>query len=1091
MTDGVRHSENDLAEAVEHHHAGRLDEAERLYRQILTMHPQHADGLHLLGIVALQSGRLDLAIETIGQAITSNGAVAQYHCTLGSAFGEVGRLGEAVACFGRAIALKQDLPEAHNNLGTALARLGRMDRAAAAFRNAIHHKPDYPDALNNLGNALRELGRLEEATACCRRALVLRPDYAEAYFNLGNALRDQGRLDDAAACFREVIARQPDHPDAHNNLGNVLKEQGFPERAVAHYARAVALRPDYFLAHSNLLFCQNYLPDQAPDALCNMARRFGALVTSRVSRAFTGWAEHRSGQPLRVGLVSSDLRQHPVGYFLQALLRAADPTRVVFLAFPSHPGEDDLTARIKPCFVEWKPIHALDDAAAAGLIHASGVQVLIDLSGHTAHNRLPVFGWRPAPVQATWLGYFATTGVAEIDYLIGDPHVAPPQESGHFTETIWRLPEIYLCFTPPEPPVEVSALPARANRSVTFGCFSHAAKINDPVVAVWARVLLAVPGSRLLLKARQHTDVHARFAAYGVTADRVLIEPPSPRTDYLRAYHRIDIVLDTFPYPGGTTSFEALWMGVPVLTMRGNRFLAHAGETIACNAGLPDWIAADASDYVAKAVHFASGLDHLAALRMRLRAQVLASPLFDAARFARNFEDAMEGMWARHATGAMFAGALGHHRAGRLGQAESLYRQVLADHPNHADCLHLLGMIAHQTGRLDLAVETIGRAITVNAVTAEYHCTLGTVLAEQDRPAEAAACFHRAIGLKPGLAEAHSNLGAALERFGRLDEAIDCFRQAIERRPDFADAHHHLAMALLAQGDMAAGWAEYEWRWKTPQMIDAHRDFPQPQWFGEPATGKTLLIHAEQGYGDTLQFCRFAPLAAARGLKVILEVQPPLVRLLRGLPGVDLVLERGQDLPKFDLHCPMLSLPLALGTTLATAYLRADASRVGELRARLDTTRGPRIGVAGAGSRAHGADHRRSLALDQLGSLVALPGFHFFTLQKDWSEASSSELPLTNLMGEMADFADTAALVANLDLIISVDTAVAHLAGALGKPVWLLDRFDSCWRWLTGRRDSPWYPTMRIYRQPEPGDWDAVLQEVVRDLLAFGADRAG
>ena len=262
-----------------------------------------------------------------------------------------------------------------------------------------------------------------------------------------------------------------------------------------------------------------------------------------------------------------------------------------------------------------------------------------------------MFAWRPAPVQASWLGYFATTGVAEIDYFIGDPQVLPAAEFHHFTETAWPLPEIYYCFSPPAASVEVSGLPALSVGGVTFGCFNNLTKVNDAVVAVWARVLHALPASRLMLKAKQLCDqtvcdhTLARFASHGIAKDRVLLEPASPREDYLLAYHRIDIALDPFPYPGGATSFEALWMGLPVLTKRGDRFLSHAGETIASNAGLADWIAADDDDYVGKAVHFAADLEHLARLRAQLRAQVLASPLFDAPRFARHFEAAMWGMW--------------------------------------------------------------------------------------------------------------------------------------------------------------------------------------------------------------------------------------------------------------------------------------------------------------------------------------------------------------------------------------------------------------------------------------------------------------
>ncbi len=389
---------------------------------------------------------------------------------------------------------------------------------------------------------------------------------------------------------------------------------------------------------------------------------------------------------------------------------------------------------------------------------------------------------------------------------------------------------------------------------------------------------------------------------------------------------------------------------------------------------------------------------------------------------------------------------------------------------------------------MDEAVARYRRALALRPDYPEAHNDLGSALAQQGRLDEAVAHYGRALALRPDYPEAHSNLGSALADQGRLDEAVAHFRRALALKPDYPEAHSNLAMVLLAQGDMDAGWAEYEWRWKMPHAVKAARSFAQPRWRGEAAEGRTLLIHAEQGLGDTVQFCRYAPLAANRGLRVILEVQEPLVRLLRGLPGVDRVVGQGEALPPFDLHCPMLSLPLALATATesipsAASYLHADPAQVAAWRTRLAAMGSGRlrIGLAWAGNPDLPADHRRSLAPDRLAPLFDLSGLHVFSLQKD-GPAAPEAFPLTDLMGEVGDFADTAALVANLDLVISVDTAVAHMAAALGKPVWLLNRFDSCWRWQAGRRDSPWYPTLRLYRQPRPGDWAPVLAEVARDL---------
>jgi len=444
-----------------------------------------------------------------------------------------------------------------------------------------------------------------------------------------------------------------------------------------------------------------------------------------------------------------------------------------------------------------------------------------------------------------------------------------------------------------------------------------------------------------------------------------------------------------------------------------------------------------------------------------------------------------------------FDAALHHLRAGRANEAELLFRQVLAVDPHHAESLHLLGVIAYQTGRPDMAVDLIGKAIASDPTNASSHSNLGNLLQQQERLDEAIACYRRALALKPDFSQALNNLANALKARNGPADAIASYHGAIRLRPDDPEVHYNLGMALLACGDMAAGWEEYEWRWKTPQMSPARPQFAQPQWRGEAAEGRTVLIHAEQGFGDTIQFCRYAPLVAARGFRVILEVPTPLRRLLRTLPGIDRFMVDGEARPPFDLHCPMLSLPLALRTTLATIpaavpYLHADAALVSDWGARLAMleTRGPRIGLVWAGNprkqliAAAATDRRRSIRPELLTSFINVPERQFFSLQKD-GPAPPEHFRLIDFMDEMADFADTAALIANLDLVISVDTSVAHLAAALGKPVWLLDRFDACWRWLTGRRDSPWYPGLRLYRQPRPGDWDSVLAEVTHDLREF------
>jgi predicted O-linked N-acetylglucosamine transferase (SPINDLY family) len=572
-------------------------------------------------------------------------------------------------------------------LSLAQHALNKLEAALASTRTLLELLPDEALSHSRLGTICVGLNRLQEGEAAFLRALALDPRLAEAHVNLGYIRRQQGRISEAADCYRQAVAIDTGNAVAHSNLGVVLLEQhdfrsaegafraalaldakdeaallglastltslGNLHEAEALARRLIELNPRNALAYSTLLFIFNYGRNGNTDEALELARRYGAMLTRSARRRYTEWRCEAAPQRLRVGIVSGDLYSHPVGYFLEGLLRNLDPARIEITAYANRPERrnDATSEKLRAQCAAWKDIHTLDDDAAAALIHADGIHLLLDLAGHTGNNRLPVFARKPAPIQAAWLGYFATTGVEQMDYLIGDPNVCPPGEENHFTETIWRLPETYLCFTPPDTDVAVGPLPARVKGYVTFGCFNNVGKLNDAVVALWSLILDQVPDSRLLLKAKQLGDaatvaeVTARFAAHGIATQRLVIEGPSPRKDYLAAYNRVDIVLDPFPYPGGTTSVEALWMGTPVLTLRGERMLAHAGENIMRNMGLPEWIAQDEQDYLHKAVQFAADQPALAALRSGLRARALASPMFDAPRFARFFEEALRAMW--------------------------------------------------------------------------------------------------------------------------------------------------------------------------------------------------------------------------------------------------------------------------------------------------------------------------------------------------------------------------------------------------------------------------------------------------------------
>jgi len=652
LRDDFVEAHNNLGIALKE--SGQYEAAVASLTRALSLRPDSAEVHCNLGTALQALGQVDAAVASYRRAVALRDDFVEAHHHLGNVLRDIGQLDAAVASLTRAVALGPDDAEAHNNLGSALKELGQIDAAVASYRRAVALRDDFAEAHNNLGIALRDTGQLDAAVASLTRALAIKPDFALVHCNLGATLYGRGQLDEAAASFRHALAIEPGLPGAHNNLGMTLKELGQLEAAVACLSNALTINPEDAAVHSNLLFVHNYLADQPASHLLEAARRYGDLVV-RQARPVPVWRNLPDPtRRLRVGFVSGDLRSHAAGHFAEAALGALasrHSDQLEIIAYPTHFTADAVTERIKGSCHGWHSAVGLSDERLAQRIRDDGIDILVDLSGHTAHNRLSMFAWKPAPVQATWIGYFATTGVAAIDYFIADPWTLPPSAEAHFTEKIWRLPETRFCFTVPDAGVEVGPLPALHNGYVTFGCFNHLSKMNDRVAGLWAEVLAAVPDSRLFLKSTQigeasmRQEVVGRFAAHGIAAERLTLEGQTPLAEYLAAYRRVDIALDPFPYTGGATTVQALWMGVPVLTLAGERFVSRQGIGLLMNAGLPEWIAADTTDYVARAVSHAGDLQRLAAVRSGLRSRVLSSPVFDADRFADHFAAALRGMW--------------------------------------------------------------------------------------------------------------------------------------------------------------------------------------------------------------------------------------------------------------------------------------------------------------------------------------------------------------------------------------------------------------------------------------------------------------
>jgi protein O-GlcNAc transferase len=620
-----------------------------------TRYKPDSAGAHFnLGAAYVRLDGHEVAVSAYRQALALKPDFIEAELALGAALEELGQDESALASYRRVLEIQPDHVEAQDKLAHLLVRLDRFDEATICFRKILARDPHNVDALNSLGLILNLGGNLLEAAEQYRLAAKLKPDFVAAHGNLGNALMDMHKFSDAAASYRRVLELDPNSADAYNNLGSALKDLGDLAKALESYRKAMALNPGMVIAHSNLLMVQNYLSEQPPEELLEEARRFGETV-SRLAPAPAPLTNSAViDRCLRVGIVSADLSAHPVGYFVESVLAAlATETsgRMELFAYANSRESDVVTARIKSHLQGWHVVTDLSDASLAQRIRDDHIDILVDLSGHTGGNRLAVFAWRAAPVQVSWLGYFATTGVAAIDYLIADPWTLPPHLESHFTEEILRLPQTRLCFTPPALALNTNPLPALANGYVTFACFNALPKMNDSVVALWARVLRAVPRSRLHLMASQLNEASnrqttlERFMAHGIEAQRLIIQGPVPRAKYLETYHRVDFALDPFPYTGGTTTAEALWMGVPVLTLAGNTFLSRQGVGLLMNAGLPEWVANDADDYVTRAVAHAGDLQKLSGLRAGLRSQVLASPIFDAPRFARHFEAVLRSAW--------------------------------------------------------------------------------------------------------------------------------------------------------------------------------------------------------------------------------------------------------------------------------------------------------------------------------------------------------------------------------------------------------------------------------------------------------------
>ncbi|MEO5338915.1 MAG: tetratricopeptide repeat protein [Magnetococcus sp. MYC-9] len=1037
-----------IQEALKLHHAGQLQAAELLYRQVLQIQPDHPDALHLQGFIFHQRGQQELAAEWIGKAVAiapdrpiflnnlgivyaalgkQGEAIDCYKRALaiqpefymalgnlGGALADRGQRAEAIDCFQKALAVQPNSSEIHNSLGNVLLRSGRFDEAIASYQRAIAIQPDNAGYYNGMGTALRDQGRLVEAVACYQKGLGIDPNHYDSLNSLGSTLLAQGKPDDAIACYQKAIGINPRHPNAYHNLGNTLREQGRYDEALEYQKQALEINPALHQTHNSM---GNTLQDQGrldeavacyrkalaihpndTDTLCNL----GVILTdqkkwdeslacyrkaaelspnkptvqcellnqmlhlcewqefhSRYQHMMTAFhagkedaspfiflalpttpAEQREDAErymrnkyparanlaatrrydprpprIKLGYLSSDFQNHPVAYLTAELLELHDRNRFEVTAYSYGPDDGrEMRRRIMKACDHFVDLHPLTHKQSAQRIFDDGTHILMDLNGFTKLARLQIPAMRPAPIQASWLGYLGSLGSPFIDYLISDSFITPPGCEGDFTEKLVRLPE---CFQPNDRQRKISErTPSRQERGLPEGAFIFASfnksyKINPNIFDVWMRILKRAPNSLLWLVAEnQRVDQNLRNEAQarGVDPDRIHFVHKMPLVEYLANYRLVDLVLDTFPYNSGTTASNALWAGCPMLTCAGKTFVSRQAGSLLRNVGLADLVTHSLEEYEAVALEMANHPARLAAMRQSLQAHLLQSPLFDTPRFTKHLELAYEAMWQRFQAGQgpehldipplpreatapapsvrprpteppaehaetggspspppplaqapsadplkagaepLLQEALRHHQGGRPQEAEPLYRQLLALHPDHAQALYLLGETFYQRGQAETAAEWIAKAVAAAPDQPFYSHNLGIVCAQLGRLEQAVTCFQRVLALQPQHVEALCQLGVCLRQQGQRENAILCYRQAIALQPTLHDAHNSLGNLLQAQGEVEEAIACYR---KAVELYPNHYNACTN--LGNALTDQGKIAEAEACYQKALQ----------------------------------------------------------------------------------------------------------------------------------------------------------------------------------------------------------------------------------------------
>ncbi len=619
----TKKAEDEMQLALEYFKKGNLKQAENLFTEILKTQPDNVNVLHMLGVICFQLKNYDSAIQYSKRAVQFNPFNA----------------------------------DVYNNLGAALQNKGQLDEAITCYQKAIELNPNLADAYNNLGAALQDKERLDEAITCYQKAIELNPNYIQAYHGLAAALVCNWQFNEAINVSNKILQLNADDLFAYYRLGNILMFQGKLSEAEICFKRAIQLKPDELKPYRFFLMLMSYYPKYSPQTIffehLKFAKQFEEPLHSKIPPHTN---ERTFDRRLKIGYVSPDFMSHPVAYFIEPVLISHNRDLFEIFCYSDVSLSDEVTNRIKKYSDQWRNIVGTSDEEVAELIRKERIDILVDLAGHTGIvNRILLFAHKPAPVQVSWIGYPTTTGLSSIDYKIVDSYTDPPGMTEQFySEKLLRLPEIFSCFLPDKDSPDVNTLPALTSGYITFGSFNNFIKVIPEVITLWSRILKAVPNSRLIMKSYSFFDKTTRsyaedlFKNEGIKVERIeLLQPVSSIKDHLSLYNQIDIGLDTFPYNGTTTTCEAMWMGVPVITLEGNTHVSRVGASLLSNVGLKELSAKTHEEYVKVAINLANNITRLNFLRGNLRDMMVHSPLTDAARFTNNLEKCYHEIWEK------------------------------------------------------------------------------------------------------------------------------------------------------------------------------------------------------------------------------------------------------------------------------------------------------------------------------------------------------------------------------------------------------------------------------------------------------------